>query len=181
MVGYLDGIQGKTLYRIMSAACGSAFMLYGWDAGVLGGIQETKEFRAAIGNPQGAFVRPIDTPFYSAQLNLLRSFLSSPPSTISRPESCHFASVSTECKLAERAPSFWVVCSSASALFSKPLVIRWDRSSSVVSSLELVLEILLLLFPLTWYITPRCLWTTLEHPLTSSQGRNVPRGQGERT
>ena len=57
MVGYLDGIQGKTLYRIMSAACGSAFMLYGWDAGVLGGIQETKEFRAAIGNPQGAFVR----------------------------------------------------------------------------------------------------------------------------
>ena len=59
MVGYLDGIQGKTLYRIMSAACGSAFMLYGWDAGVLGGIQETKEFRAAIGNPQGAFVRTI--------------------------------------------------------------------------------------------------------------------------
>lgn len=55
-MGFLDGIQGKTLYRIMSAACGSAFMLYGWDAGVLGGIQGTKEFRAAIGNPQGAFV-----------------------------------------------------------------------------------------------------------------------------
>lgn len=55
-MGYLDGIQGKALYNIMSAACGSAFMLYGWDAGVLGGIQETKEFRAAIGNPQGAFV-----------------------------------------------------------------------------------------------------------------------------
>lgn len=31
--GSLDHIQGKTLYRIMSAACGSAFMLYGWDAG----------------------------------------------------------------------------------------------------------------------------------------------------
>lgn len=56
MGGYLDAIQGKTLYKIMSAACGSAFMLYGWDAGVLGGIQETPEFRSAIGNPQGAFV-----------------------------------------------------------------------------------------------------------------------------
>jgi len=72
--GGLDGIQGKTLYRIMSAACGAAFMLYGWDAGkstafhcvyslltelagVLGGIQETKQFRNAIGNPEGAFVR----------------------------------------------------------------------------------------------------------------------------
>lgn len=31
--GALDKVQGKTLYRIMSAACGSAFMLYGWDAG----------------------------------------------------------------------------------------------------------------------------------------------------
>lgn len=60
MAGYLDGIQGKTLYKIMSAACGSAFMLYGWDAGVLGGIQETPEFRAAIGNPQGEYVSLID-------------------------------------------------------------------------------------------------------------------------
>lgn len=31
----LDKVQGKTLYKIMSAACGSAFMLYGWDAGKL--------------------------------------------------------------------------------------------------------------------------------------------------
>ncbi len=31
----LDHVQGKTLYRLMSAACGSAFMLYGWDAGKL--------------------------------------------------------------------------------------------------------------------------------------------------
>lgn len=31
----LDNVQGKALYRIMSAACGSAFMLYGWDAGKL--------------------------------------------------------------------------------------------------------------------------------------------------
>lgn len=61
----LDGVQGKTLYRIMSAACGSAFMLYGWDAGVLGGIQGTDEFKAAIGNPQGAFVIPIIAAVYN--------------------------------------------------------------------------------------------------------------------
>ena len=70
--GALDGIQGKKLYNIMSAACGAAFMLYGWDAGeyavdafpcladhgpgVLGGIQSTPQFLDAIGNPKGAFV-----------------------------------------------------------------------------------------------------------------------------
>ena len=52
----LDHLQGRTLYRMMSAACGSAFMLYGWDAGVLGGIQGTDQFLDAIGNPKGAFV-----------------------------------------------------------------------------------------------------------------------------
>lgn len=81
-VGALDAIQGKKLYSIMSAACGSAFMLYGWDAGefllqmlpwtlvflglcqadqyttpgVLGGIQATPQFLDAIGNPEGAYV-----------------------------------------------------------------------------------------------------------------------------
>lgn len=35
MFGALDNVQGKTLYNLMSAACGSAFMLYGWDAGKL--------------------------------------------------------------------------------------------------------------------------------------------------
>lgn len=55
-MGGLKGVQGKKLYSIMSAACGSAFMLYGWDAGVLGGIQSTPQFLDAIGNPKGAFV-----------------------------------------------------------------------------------------------------------------------------
>lgn len=31
-------------------------MLYGWDAGVLGGIQATPQFLDAIGNPTGAYV-----------------------------------------------------------------------------------------------------------------------------
>lgn len=48
------GVQGKSLYRMMSAACGAAFMLYGWDAGVLGGIQATPQFLEAIGKTSNA-------------------------------------------------------------------------------------------------------------------------------
>lgn len=123
MAGYLDGIQGKTLYKIMSAACGSAFMLYGWDAGVLGGIQGTPEFRAAIGNPQGAYVSLIDTAtssLSSDRILIRRSFPSLPLSTTLLQVSCPFVSVSTECRLAEKAPFFLDVCSSVSVLFSKP-------------------------------------------------------------
>ncbi|KAK3187241.1 hypothetical protein K4F52_003872 [Lecanicillium sp. MT-2017a] len=61
----LRDLQGRTLYSIMSACCGSSFMLYGYDAGVLGGIQETDSFRNAIGNPQGAFVIPIIASIYN--------------------------------------------------------------------------------------------------------------------
>ena len=67
----LDKIQGKTLYNIMSAACGSAFMLYGWDAGVLGGIQATPQFLDAIGNPTGAFVIPIIASIYNLAAGIM--------------------------------------------------------------------------------------------------------------
>ncbi|KAK7900272.1 hypothetical protein LTR67_004018 [Exophiala xenobiotica] len=65
MFSSLDHVHGKMLYRIMSAACGSAFMLYGWDAGVLGGIQETSQFRDAIGNPTGPMVIPVIASIYN--------------------------------------------------------------------------------------------------------------------
>ncbi|KAK3703559.1 hypothetical protein LTR37_014406 [Vermiconidia calcicola] len=71
MFNAFDGIQGKTLYRLMSAACGSAFMLYGYDAGVLGGFQETPEFRDAIGNPQGDFVIPIIASIYNLAAGIM--------------------------------------------------------------------------------------------------------------
>jgi hypothetical protein len=61
----LGQLQGKALYKAMSAACGAAFMLYGYDAGVLGGFQETKQFRAAIGNPQGSFTIPLIASSYN--------------------------------------------------------------------------------------------------------------------
>lgn len=68
----LSKLQGKTLYRVMSACCGSAFMLYGYDAGVLGGIQATPQFHKAIGNPKGAFIIPIIASIY----NLAAAFMS---------------------------------------------------------------------------------------------------------
>ena len=58
-------LQGKALYKTMSAACGAAFMLYGYDAGVLGGFQETTQFRDAIGNPQGSFTIPLIASSYN--------------------------------------------------------------------------------------------------------------------
>ena len=64
MVG-LRQLEGKALYKTMSAACGAAFMLYGYDAGVLGGFQETKQFRDAIGNPQGSYTIPLIASSYN--------------------------------------------------------------------------------------------------------------------
>lgn len=61
----IDRLQGRALYKAMSTACGAAFLLYGYDAGVLGGIQETEEFRSAIGNPTGSFVIPIIASIYN--------------------------------------------------------------------------------------------------------------------
>ena len=40
-------------------------MLYGYDAGVLGGFQETKQFRDAIGNPQGSYTIPLIASSYN--------------------------------------------------------------------------------------------------------------------
>jgi len=67
----LKNLQGKALYKTMSAACGAAFMLYGWDAGVLGGIQETAQFRDAIGNPDGAFIIPIIASIYNLAAGIM--------------------------------------------------------------------------------------------------------------
>jgi MFS family permease len=75
----LGQLQGKALYKAMSAASGAAFMLYGYDAGVLGGFQETKQFRAAIGNPQGSFTIPLIASSYNLAagvMSLCTSFFS---------------------------------------------------------------------------------------------------------
>ncbi|KAK4555211.1 hypothetical protein LTR86_007507 [Recurvomyces mirabilis] len=67
----LTNLQGRALYRTMSAACGAAFMLYGWDAGVLGGIQSTPQFHDAIGNPSGAYIIPIIASIYNLAAGIM--------------------------------------------------------------------------------------------------------------
>ncbi|OJJ08271.1 hypothetical protein ASPVEDRAFT_878726 [Aspergillus versicolor CBS 583.65] len=42
-----------------------AFGMYGYDAGVLGGVQETKPFRDALGNPTGAYIIPMIASSYT--------------------------------------------------------------------------------------------------------------------
>ncbi|KAH8805252.1 putative sugar transporter STL1 [Xylogone sp. PMI_703] len=64
MPGIKD-LQGKRLYRVMSLCCAIAFTMYGYDAGVLGGVQATKPFLDAIGNPTGKYVIPMVASSYT--------------------------------------------------------------------------------------------------------------------
>ncbi|KAJ5378274.1 uncharacterized protein N7496_005683 [Penicillium cataractarum] len=61
----LKFVKGKPLYRLMSWCCCIAFGLYGYDAGVLGGVQETKPFLDALGNPTGAYIIPLVASSYT--------------------------------------------------------------------------------------------------------------------
>lgn len=63
--GGLKTVKGRTLYRIMSFCCSMAFMMYGYDAGVLGGVQTTKPFLDSIGNPTGTYVIPMISSSYT--------------------------------------------------------------------------------------------------------------------
>lgn len=67
----ISSVKGRLLYRIMSASCGAAFMLYGYDAGVLGGIQTLSQFRSAIGNPDGPWIIPIIASIFNLAASLM--------------------------------------------------------------------------------------------------------------
>ncbi|KAB5531367.1 general substrate transporter [Coniochaeta sp. 2T2.1] len=58
-------VRGKVIKRILAAACGISFFMYGYDAGVLGGIQDTAPFRRAMGNPTGTYVIPMIASAYT--------------------------------------------------------------------------------------------------------------------
>ncbi|KAH8587092.1 general substrate transporter, partial [Bisporella sp. PMI_857] len=60
-----SSIKGKTLKRIMAACCATSFCMYGYDAGVLGGVQETEPFRKAMGFPTGTYVIPMIASSYT--------------------------------------------------------------------------------------------------------------------
>ncbi|USP78017.1 hypothetical protein yc1106_05291 [Curvularia clavata] len=58
-------IKGRTMYRLMRMSCGVSFMLYGYDAGVLGGVQGTDAFLKAMGYPTGTYVIPMIASSYT--------------------------------------------------------------------------------------------------------------------
>ncbi|KAK1763974.1 general substrate transporter [Phialemonium atrogriseum] len=58
-------IRGKTIRRLMSTTCAISFCMYGYDAGVLGGVQETRPFHQAMGYPTGTYVIPMIASAYT--------------------------------------------------------------------------------------------------------------------
>ena len=52
-------LRGRRLYLLMKVICGTSFMMYGYDAGVLGGVLLHQPFLDAIGNPTGVYVIPM--------------------------------------------------------------------------------------------------------------------------
>lgn len=61
----LINLRGRSLYRLMKFVCGFAFMMYGYDAGVLGGLLLHKPFLDAIGNPRGEWTIALISSSYS--------------------------------------------------------------------------------------------------------------------
>lgn len=52
-------LRGRSLYRLMKIISGLSFCMYGYDAGVLGGILLHKSFQEAMGNPTGVWIYPM--------------------------------------------------------------------------------------------------------------------------
>jgi len=64
-MGATINLRGRSLYRLMKFICGIAFMMYGYDAGVLGGVLLHKPFLDAIGNPTGEWTIALISSSYS--------------------------------------------------------------------------------------------------------------------
>ncbi|KAJ9621377.1 uncharacterized protein PV06_04811 [Exophiala oligosperma] len=61
-----QGLQGRSLYLLMKLVCGTSFMMYGYDAGVLGGVLLHKPFIEAIGlENTGQYTIPMISSSYS--------------------------------------------------------------------------------------------------------------------
>ena len=64
-MGLLPEFRGRSLYGLMKFVCGCSFCMYGYDAGVLGGVLLHKPFLDAIGNPTGEYIIPMISSSYS--------------------------------------------------------------------------------------------------------------------
>lgn len=54
-----QNLCGKALYRVIKFVSSLSFCMYGYDAGVLGGILLHQPFRDAMGNPEGVWIYPM--------------------------------------------------------------------------------------------------------------------------
>ncbi|KAH7070980.1 MFS transporter [Paraphoma chrysanthemicola] len=63
-MGCFPQLRGRTLYRLMKVVCGLSFMMYGYDAGVLGGVLLHPPFLDAIGHPKDVWTIPMITASY---------------------------------------------------------------------------------------------------------------------
>jgi MFS family permease len=84
---FIKALKGRALYRVMSICCSlvsicickplplifnlltgfylQSFCMYGYDAGVLGGVQTTKPFLDAMNHPTGIYVIPMIASSYT--------------------------------------------------------------------------------------------------------------------
>ncbi|KAL4891169.1 general substrate transporter [Aspergillus ambiguus] len=58
-------IQGRKLQRLARFTCSVGFLIEGYQAGVLGGVQDTRPFLDAIGNPTGTETIPMIASSYT--------------------------------------------------------------------------------------------------------------------
>ncbi|KAJ5825167.1 hypothetical protein N7474_002305 [Penicillium riverlandense] len=58
-------LQGKPLRRLARLSCSLAFLIEGYQAGILGGVQDTKAYRDALGNPTGKYIIPMIASSYT--------------------------------------------------------------------------------------------------------------------
>ena len=68
-------LEGRAFYNLMSFSCAMAFLIFGYDAGVLGGVQTTKPFLDAIGNPSGSLIIPLIASSYTLGCLVMAIFL----------------------------------------------------------------------------------------------------------
>ncbi|ETN41003.1 uncharacterized protein HMPREF1541_02935 [Cyphellophora europaea CBS 101466] len=55
----LKTLRGRSLYRLMKIVSGLSFCMYGYDAGVLGGMLLHPPFQEAMGNPKSVWIYPM--------------------------------------------------------------------------------------------------------------------------
>lgn len=62
---YAPTASGSRFYSLIKLLCGTLFLLFGYDAGVLGGLLTYPPFLKSMGNPTGAWTIPMISSAYT--------------------------------------------------------------------------------------------------------------------